>query len=37
MKLHEFNVQASKTKLAGAERLYNLLVYLYDEEGIEYR
>ncbi|EOV0875479.1 DUF2913 family protein [Vibrio parahaemolyticus] len=37
MKLHELNVQASKAKLAGAERLYNLLVYLYDEEGIESR
>ncbi|EHK2924586.1 DUF2913 family protein [Vibrio parahaemolyticus] len=37
MKLHELNVQASKAKLAGAERLYHLLVYLYDEEGIESR
>ncbi len=37
MKLHELNVQASKAKLAGAERLYNLLVYLYDEEGLESR
>ncbi|MBE4089216.1 DUF2913 family protein [Vibrio parahaemolyticus] len=37
MKLHELNGQASKAKLAGAERLYNLLVYLYDEEGIESR
>ncbi len=37
MKLHELNKQASKAKLAGAERLYNLLVYLYDEEGIESR
>ena len=26
MKLHELNAQANKTKLAGAEKLYNLLV-----------
>ncbi len=37
MKLHELNVQACKTKLVGAEKLYELLVYLYDEEGIESR
>ena len=37
MKLHDLNVQANKTKLAGAEKLYSLLVYLYDEEGIESR
>ncbi|MCQ9091275.1 DUF2913 family protein [Vibrio alginolyticus] len=37
MKLHELNAQASKAKLAGAERLYHLLVYLYDEEGLESR
>lgn len=37
MKLHELNSQANKTKLVGAEKLYNLLVYLYDEEGIESR
>ncbi|MBE4089904.1 DUF2913 family protein [Vibrio parahaemolyticus] len=36
-KLHELNEQASKAKLVGAERLYNLLVYIYDEEGIESR
>ncbi|WP_348224425.1 DUF2913 family protein [Vibrio parahaemolyticus] len=36
-KLHELNSQANKTKLVGAEKLYNLLVHLYDEEGIESR
>lgn len=37
MKLHELNAQANRTKLVGAEKLYNLLVFLYDEEGIESR
>ncbi len=37
MKLHELNSQANKTKLVGAEKLYNLLVYLYDAEGNESR
>lgn len=37
MKLYELNSQANGTKLVGAEKLYNLLVYLYDEEGIESR
>ncbi|EIA0806499.1 DUF2913 family protein [Vibrio vulnificus] len=37
MKLYELNEKASKAKLAGAEKLYHLLVYLYDEEGIESR
>ncbi|CAH1535206.1 DUF2913 family protein [Vibrio harveyi] len=37
VKLHELNSQANKTKLVGAEKLYNLLVYLYDAEGIESR
>ena len=37
MKLHDLNTQANQTKLAGAEKLYSLLVYLYDEEGIESR
>ncbi|MGR5364365.1 DUF2913 family protein [Vibrio mediterranei] len=37
MKLYELNSKAKKTKLAGAERLYSLLVYLYDEERIESR
>ncbi len=37
MKLYELNSQANKTQLVGAEKLYNLLVYLYDAEGIESR
>ncbi|TBT04038.1 DUF2913 family protein [Vibrio parahaemolyticus] len=37
MRLYELNSQANRTKLMGAEKLYNLLVYLYDEEGIESR
>ncbi|MEZ8042544.1 DUF2913 family protein [Vibrio sp. 10N.237.312.C02] len=37
MKLYQLNDQAKKTKLAGAEKLYSLLVHLYDEEGIESR
>ncbi|WP_039949227.1 DUF2913 family protein [Vibrio ichthyoenteri] len=36
-KLYELNEQARKTKLAGAEKLYSLLVYLYDDEGLESR
>lgn len=36
-KLYELNEQAKKTKLAGVEKLYSLLVYLYDEEGFESR
>ncbi len=36
-RLYQLNEQASRTKLAGAEKLYSLLVYLYDEEGIESR
>ncbi|MGV0462015.1 hypothetical protein LCE44_28185, partial [Vibrio harveyi] len=28
---------ANRTKLVGAEKLYNLLVHLYDVEGIESR
>lgn len=35
MRLHELNTQTSRTKLVGAEKLYHLLVHLYDEEGIE--
>jgi hypothetical protein len=37
MRLYELNSQANRTKLRGAEKLYSLLVYLYDEEGIESR
>ena len=37
MRLHELNSQANRTKLVGAEKLYNLLVHLYDVEGIESR
>jgi len=37
MRLHELNLKATRTKLVGAEKLYNLLVYLYDTEGIESR
>lgn len=37
MKLYELSSQSKQTKLFGAEKLYNLLVYLYDEEGLESR
>ena len=37
MKLYDLNSQANRTKLVGAEKLYNLLVHLYDVEGIESR
>lgn len=37
MRLYDLNSKANRTKLAGAENLYRLLVYLYDEEGIESR
>ncbi|ASW81111.1 MULTISPECIES: DUF2913 family protein [Vibrio] len=37
MKLHQLNSQSKHTKLVGAEKLYNLLVHLYDVEGIESR
>ena len=37
MKLYDLNSQANRTKLAGAEKLYSLLVHLYDVEGIESR
>ncbi|WP_010433682.1 DUF2913 family protein [Vibrio cyclitrophicus] len=35
MKLHQLNSQSKHIKLVGAEKLYNLLVHLYDLEGIE--
>ena len=35
MRLYELNSQANRAKLVGAEKVYNLLVHLYDEEGIE--
>ncbi|MCG9657630.1 DUF2913 family protein [Vibrio mediterranei] len=37
MKLYEINEKAKQTKISGAEKLYSLLVYLYDKEGIESR
>ncbi|NWK15177.1 DUF2913 family protein [Vibrio parahaemolyticus] len=37
VRLHELNSQANRTKLVGAEKLYSLLVHLYDAEGIESR
>ena len=37
MRLHDLNSQANRTKLVGAEKLYNLLVHLYDVEGLESR
>lgn len=37
MRLYDLNSQANQTKLAGAEKLYSLLVHLYDSEGIESR
>ncbi len=37
MRLYDLNSRANRTKLVGAEKLYNLLVHLYDVEGIESR
>lgn len=37
MRLHQLSSQSNQTKLVGAEKLYNLLVHLYDTEGIESR
>lgn len=37
VRLYELNVKANRTKLVGAEKLYDLLVHLYDVEGIESR
>lgn len=37
MKLYQLNKKANNTKIEGAERLYSLLTYLYDEHGIESR
>ncbi|CAH1536778.1 conserved hypothetical protein [Vibrio owensii] len=37
MRLHDLNSQANRTKLVGAEKLYNLLVHLYDVERLESR
>ncbi|MCG9657235.1 DUF2913 family protein [Vibrio mediterranei] len=34
-KLYQLNDKANHTKLIGAEKLYSLLVYLYDTEGLE--
>ncbi len=36
-RLYELNSQANRTKLVGAEKLFNLLVHLYDTEGVESR
>lgn len=35
--VHVLNSQANRTKLFGAEKLYNLLVNLYDAAAIESR
>ena len=37
MRLYQLNEKANNTKIEGAERLYSLLTYLYDEHGIESR
>ncbi|YCO02456.1 DUF2913 family protein (plasmid) [Vibrio sp. VNB-15] len=37
MRLDQLNSQSSKATQVGAEKLYNLLVHLYDAEGIESR
>ena len=37
MKLFELNQKSNKHKIEGAEKLYHLLVHLYDNEGIESR
>ncbi|MDK9783722.1 DUF2913 family protein [Vibrio sp. B172a] len=37
MRLNQLNSKSSKATLVGAEKLYNLLVHLYDAEGIESR
>ncbi|MCG9596426.1 DUF2913 family protein [Vibrio sp. Isolate25] len=36
-KLYELNDKAKQTKVAGAEKLYSLLVFLYEREGLESR
>lgn len=35
MRLYQLNEKANNTQVAGAERLYSLLSYLYDGHGIE--
>lgn len=35
MRLHQLSSKSNQTKLVGAEKLYNLLLHLYDEEGGE--
>ncbi len=37
MRLDQLNSQSNRATLVGAEKLYNLLVHLYDAEGIESR
>lgn len=37
LKLYELNKQSRQVKLEGAEMLYNLLIYLFDEEGLKSR
>ena len=37
LKLYDLNEKANQTTLAGADKLYSLLVYLYDEEKLESR
>ncbi len=35
MRLYQLNEQANLTQMAGVEKLYSLLVYLHEEEGLE--
>ncbi|WP_070962747.1 DUF2913 family protein [Vibrio sonorensis] len=37
LRLYQLNEKANNTQVAGAEKLYSLLTYLYDEHGIESR
>lgn len=37
LKLYDLNEKANQTTLAGTDKLYSLLVYLYDEEKLESR
>lgn len=37
MRLYDLNSKSNRTKLVGAEKIYSLLVHLYDVEGIESR
>ncbi|NIY85222.1 DUF2913 family protein [Vibrio hepatarius] len=35
MRLYQLNEQANRTQMAGVEKLYSLLMYLHEEEGLE--